>query len=178
MAKKILLVDDDLFIREAYQAMLVSEGFEVDIALDGVEGFEKIKANHYDLILLDVMLPKLDGIGVLTKLEEKKIKISSQKIVLLTNLEHDPVLQLSLDRGVLSYLIKTDLTPEQLVAKVREFTGETPAKNPTPAPAPTQAATPEPVPAPAPAQVPTPTPAPTPHPTLAPKPEAEHEDQA
>jgi DNA-binding response OmpR family regulator len=127
MAKKILLVDDDLFIREAYQAMFQSEGFEVDVAVDGLQGYEKIKTNTYDLVLLDVMLPKLDGIGILTKLEEDKVKLRGGPIVLLTNLAHDPVLKESLSKGAKAYLIKTDLTPEQLVAKVREFTGEKPA---------------------------------------------------
>ena len=68
MAQKILLVDDDQFIREIYEELLKKAGYEVDTAVDGKEGYEKILNGGYNLILLDVMLPFLDGIGILDEL--------------------------------------------------------------------------------------------------------------
>lgn len=117
----ILLIDDDLYIRELYDEVLKSEGFEVDLASDGKDGYDKIISNKYDLILLDVMLPQLDGIGILTKLKQNKTMIKGP-IVLLTNLVHDPVVKNARELGAHSIITKAELTPDQLVAKIREIT--------------------------------------------------------
>ena len=83
-----------------------------------------ILANSYDLILLDIMLPKLDGIGIITKLKEAKSSISLKSIMFLTNLAHDPVVKEALELGVHSCLIKSDITPEDLLAHVKRALGE------------------------------------------------------
>lgn len=114
----ILLVDDDLYIRELYEEVLKSEGYEVDIASDGKDGYDKIVANDYDLVLLDVMLPQLDGIGILTKIQQEKKAIRGP-IVLLTNLVHDPVVKNARELGAHSIITKAELTPDQLLEKVK-----------------------------------------------------------
>lgn len=117
----ILLVDDDLYIRDLYKEVLESEGFVVDIAVDGKEGLEKILSQEYSLILLDVMLPQLDGIGVLANLAEEKKQHAP--VLLLTNLAHDPILREADKYGALKTLIKTDITPDQLIEHVKAVLG-------------------------------------------------------
>jgi len=117
--KKILIVDDDQYIRELYVEILTDEKFDVDSAEDGIEGIDKIMKNKYDLILLDIMMPRLDGLGVLQKLHDKKYVNGT--IVLLTNLSHGPVIDEGTKLGAKGYLIKADITPDQFVEKVRSY---------------------------------------------------------
>lgn len=117
---KLLIVDDDLYIRELYEEVLKAEGFEVDTAINGEEGLAALQKGGYNLTLLDVMMPKLDGLGVLAKLREKPPTTPNGDIILLTNLAHDPIIEDALSKGASSYLIKADLTPDQLVAKIKE----------------------------------------------------------
>jgi DNA-binding response OmpR family regulator len=123
MSKKILLVDDDQYLRELYEEVLQSEGYEVETASDGKVGLNKITTNKYDLILLDVMLPQLDGLGILTKLKESGSNVPMSSIILMTNLAHDPVVRKALDDGVKSCLIKSDLTPDKLVEEIKDCLG-------------------------------------------------------
>lgn len=124
MSKKILLIDDDLFIRELYEEILKNEGYEVTVARDGKEGLDKIIANGYDLILLDVMMPKLDGIGVISILEEKNLLKKKSPIVILTNLARDPVIKDMVKRGIHSVLIKAEINPDQFVAHIASILGK------------------------------------------------------
>ena len=121
MAKKVLVVYDDLYIRELYEEVLRDEGFTVESAVDGEEGLKKLQQGGYDLVLLDVMMPKLDGLGVLDGLQKNPPKEKNGAIVLLTNLGHDPIIKDALSKGAASYLIKADLTPDQLVEKLKSF---------------------------------------------------------
>ncbi len=127
MSKQILLVDDDLYIRELYEELLEAEDYEVETASDGKEGLDKIQENSYDLILLDIMLPKIDGIGIISKLKETNSRVPLKSIVFLTNLAQDPVVREALDTGVHSCLVKADITPDQLLAHVKEALGEKPS---------------------------------------------------
>lgn len=119
--QKILIIEDDVYTRDLYEEILKEAGFEIEIAIDGEEGLVKAQEGGYSLILLDLMMPKLDGLGLLEGLEKKKPKKKNGPIVLLTNLAHDPVIKEGLAKGATSYLIKSDLTPEQLVEKVKGF---------------------------------------------------------
>lgn len=114
--KKILIVEDDTYIRELYEDIFREEGVVVESAADGEEGLAKIKAGKYNLILLDIVLPKMDGLDILRQIKKAKLKVAP--IVVLTNLGHDPVLRESLSLGAEAYLVKSDLTPDQLVAEV------------------------------------------------------------
>jgi DNA-binding response OmpR family regulator len=117
----ILIIDDDQYLRELYQEILTQEGYLVTASVEGHEGLEKISKNNYDLILLDIMMPKLDGISVLKEMQAKNLMAKVKKIVLLTNLAHGPVISEASKLGVKDYLIKADLTPDELVAKIKEF---------------------------------------------------------
>ncbi len=123
MSKKILIVDDDLFIRELYEEVLISEGYEVETASDGKDGLDKILNNSYLLILLDVMLPLVDGLGILTVLEEKGKLKETAPIILLTNLAHDPIVKEAVNKGAHTVFIKTDITPDQLLEYIKKLLG-------------------------------------------------------
>lgn len=123
MAKpiRVLLVDDDLYIRDLYQELLTNEGYTVEIAAEGRTGFEKISEGGFDLIILDVMLPLLDGFGILTNLEDNPPKKANGKVILLTNLANDPIVKEAANLpGVFTCLIKADITPDKFVATVKE----------------------------------------------------------
>lgn len=124
MSKKILIVDDDMYLRDLYEEILKEAGFEVETAADGREGLTKLSLGGYDLTLLDVMMPHLDGLGVLSKLQEVKPTTPNGPIVLLTNLAHDPVIKEGLSKGAVAYLIKADMTPDQVLENVKKYIRE------------------------------------------------------
>ncbi|MFH1566348.1 MAG: response regulator [bacterium] len=120
-AKKILLIEDDLYTRELFEEVLKDAGFDVTTALDGELGFNKILEGGYSLILLDIIMPQMDGLEVLTKIKMNTPKQKNGPVIMLTNLSHDPIIKDALSKGANGYLIKSDLTPETLVKKVEEF---------------------------------------------------------
>jgi len=121
MAKRILVVEDDTFLREMYQELLTDEGYDVDVGADGGEGFEKLMANEYDLALLDIMMPKKDGLQILRDIPENKRPCP---FVMLTNLGQDQVIKDALALGAAGYLIKSSLAPDEVVQKIEEFLQE------------------------------------------------------
>ena len=120
--KKILLVEDDQFTRELYVEVLKDAGFDVNFAVDGSEGLTKIKTGGYDLILLDVMMPKMDGLDVLRSLMNNPPKVKNGPIVLLTNLTNDPVIDTAYGLNAKGHLVKSDITPGELVEHVKKYT--------------------------------------------------------
>lgn len=118
-----MVVEDDQNNRNLYQTVLSNAGFKVEVAADGGEGLTKCQAGGYDLVLLDVMLPKMDGVGILTELKKNPPKIPNKKIYLLTNLTHDPILKEAVSLGAIDVILKTDVNPEELVKKVKEILG-------------------------------------------------------
>ena len=116
---KILIVEDDSDSRAIYDEVFKDAGFEVNTAADGEEGLEKAKQGGYSVILLDVMLPKLDGLGLLAALKKDPPIHKNGPIILLTNLSHDPVINEGLKLGASSQITKSDITPDKLVEKVK-----------------------------------------------------------
>src|SRR3989344_5959842 len=92
-SKKILLVEDDQFLREFYQELLQGEGYLVEVAPDGEVGLQKITGGGFDLVLLDIMLPKKDGLQILRDLKVSPPQSSHCPIVVLTNLGQDSVIK-------------------------------------------------------------------------------------
>ena len=120
--KKILLVEDDQFTRELYEEVLKDAGFAIDTAIDGLDGLNKLKTQGYDLILLDVMMPKMDGLDVLRELMNNPPKVKNGPIVLLTNLTNDPVIDTAYWLNAKGHLVKSDITPGELVEHVKKYT--------------------------------------------------------
>ena len=119
--KRILLVEDDSFTRELYEEVLTSSGYAVDTAVDGEDGLSKIKIGNYDLIFLDVMMPKMDGLDVLRALKDEPPVAKNGPIVLLTNLTHDPVISIGMSLGAIDHLIKSDIDPGVLLEKIKVY---------------------------------------------------------
>ncbi len=114
-SKTILFAEDDKPISEMYARVLNREGYKVDFAYNGAEAVQKAKAKHFDLILLDIMMPEMTGIEVLHLLRgEDGHGSPDTKIVLLTNLAQDKTSQEALKAQADGYIIKADIVPSQL----------------------------------------------------------------
>lgn len=119
--KKILIIEDDTYTRDIYQEILEEAGFNITTAIDGEDGLNKLNQGGFDLALLDVMMPKKNGLEVLEALQKTSVKPTNGPIILLTNLAHDPIITDALSRGAKSYMIKSDMNPNQLVENVKKF---------------------------------------------------------
>ncbi len=118
MAKKILIVEDDKFLRELVARKLSSEGFEVLEAVDGEEGIKKIKEGKPDLVLLDLILPGIDGFEVLSKIKEDQ-ELSSIPVIVLSNLGQREEVERGMKLGATDYLIKAHFTPGEIIEKIK-----------------------------------------------------------
>lgn len=118
---KILLVDDDPLLIRMYQKKLQNDGYEVDSASDGEAGLKKVSEFEPDLILLDIMMPKLNGLEVLKKLKEET-QTKNIPVILLTNVGgSDEDVERGLGLGAVAYLIKAGNRPDVVVSKVKEI---------------------------------------------------------
>lgn len=117
--KSVLIIEDEKDILDLYNEYLTSVGFEVDIASDGEEGLKKIVAGKSALVLLDIMMPKLDGIGILQTIKERKYKLPTT--IMLTNLSHDQALKDAIALGAKDFIIKSEVTPDQVVEKINKY---------------------------------------------------------
>ena len=120
-SKKILIIEDDQFLREFYQELLAAEGYNVDVAPDGEVALAKLQTNEYNLALLDIMLPKKDGVQILRDLKVKGPKSPNLTIVVLTNLGQDTIIKECFDLGATGYLIKSALDPDQVLTEIRSY---------------------------------------------------------
>lgn len=118
--KKILLVEDDALMKQLYRDLLAKEGYSVDTATDGEEGFNKMKKGGWDLVLLDFVLPKLDGLQIMKKLQTDPPENKNKSIVFLTNLEHSKDIN-DAAKFVNGVIIKSDLNPEEFLSKIKSY---------------------------------------------------------
>ncbi|MDO8498738.1 MAG: response regulator [bacterium] len=119
---KVLLIDDDSDTRDIYREFLTEAGYEVDLAQDGQEGLAKILQGGYDLILLDIMLPKIDGLGILRKIQTRPQPTHyNGPIIVLSALDQDYIVKEALGLGAKGYLAKSGMTPDQALSKISEF---------------------------------------------------------
>ena len=118
--RKILLVEDDPFIMDIYRTKFEKEGMEIDIVKDGEEALRKIKEEPFDLLLLDIVLPKVSGWEVLEKIRENPPK-KALKIVVLSNLGQKREVEKALNLGAAKYLIKAHYTPLEVVEEVKKL---------------------------------------------------------
>ncbi|MFA5318007.1 MAG: response regulator [Patescibacteria group bacterium] len=119
---KILIVEDDSFLLNMYADKFRAEDFEVFIAEDGLRGVKLAKEELPDIMLLDIMLPKMDGFEVLEKLKADA-KTKNIPIILLTNLSQKEEVKRGLDLGAKDFLIKAHFMPNEVVDKVKEVVG-------------------------------------------------------
>jgi CheY-like chemotaxis protein len=121
--KKILLIDDDPDIRDIYGEVLKGEGYQVDFVDDGEKGLKMIHEGGYDLILMDIMMSKIDGISILRHLKQspQKSKVPNGPLWVISQLNHDEVVKGALSLGAQGYIVKSDLNPGEILNKIREI---------------------------------------------------------
>ena len=130
---KILLVEDDVNLREIYSARFAAEAYEVITASDGEEALATAVRERPDLIVLDVMMPKISGFDVLDILRSTP-ETKDTKVIMMTALSQDADRQRGESLGANKYLIKSQVTLEDVVNSVKEELGG--AAKPAPAPTP------------------------------------------
>ena len=117
---KVILIEDEEMLSNMYEAKFIKEGFDIKKALDGETGLKLIQEENPDLVLLDIIMPKLDGFSVLRKIKEDP-KNKNIPVILLTNLGQDEDVKKGNSLGASGYLVKANMTPSQVVDKVKEF---------------------------------------------------------
>ena len=118
--KKILIVEDEEMLSTMYKVKFENEGYEVFTASNGTDGLAIAVQHPLDLILLDIIMPKIDGFAVLKKLKENA-KTKSIPVILLTNLGQDEDISRGKELKAAGYLIKANNTPSEVVAKVKDY---------------------------------------------------------
>ena len=121
--KKILFIEDESALQKAVTGILADEGYNVLSALDGAIGLALIKKEKPDLVLLDLVLPKMDGFEVLTEVR-KDPSVKSTPVIILSNLERMTDVQRALELGATTYLVKTNYRLDEVVKKIKETLGE------------------------------------------------------
>lgn len=117
---KILLIEDDTFLAGMYVTKLQLEGFTVNLANDGEKGLALAQADPPDIILLDIILPKMSGFDVLKSLKQD-VRTKKSPVVLLTNLGQRDDVQKGLQLGAKDYLIKAHFMPSEVVEKIKKL---------------------------------------------------------
>lgn len=117
---KVLIVEDDPFLSEIYATKFSEANFEVELAADGKEAIKKAQAAKPDLILLDIVLPKMDGFETLRQIKNNK-ELAAIKVVALTNLGQKEEVEKGLALGADDYIVKAHFTPSEVVARVKNI---------------------------------------------------------
>lgn len=121
--KKILLIEDDKMLADMYVTKFEKEGLHVGRAHDGAEGLEIIKQEKPDLVLLDIIMPKLDGFAVLKAIKADP-ELKKIHVLLLTNLGQSEDVTKGNELGADDYFIKANHTPAEIVEKVKYMLAE------------------------------------------------------
>jgi DNA-binding response OmpR family regulator len=119
MPQTILVIEDDQFLVNLISKKIVVEGFNVSIALDGKEGLAKAKEEKPDLILLDLLLPGMEGFEVLEKVKEDP-EIFATPVIIFSNLDQRDQIERAMKLGAKDYLIKAQFTPDEIIEKVKK----------------------------------------------------------
>ncbi len=117
---KILIVEDEQTLLNALAEKFIQEGFEVFKAIDGEDGLRQAQEQIPAMILLDIILPKLDGLGMLEKLKGTEAT-SKIPVILLTNLSDQESISRGVELGANGYLVKADISLDEVVGKVKSL---------------------------------------------------------
>lgn len=116
--KKILLVEDDIFIRDIYQTKFAQEGYEVIFAENGLDGLKKLETFSPDIILLDMVMPYMGGIEMLNEIRKNE-SLNKTPVIMLTNISEQEKVNEAMDDGANDYIIKSHFTPSEVIEKIR-----------------------------------------------------------
>ncbi|KKQ65417.1 MAG: hypothetical protein A3F95_02875 [Candidatus Nealsonbacteria bacterium RIFCSPLOWO2_12_FULL_39_31] len=120
MAKKILIIEDDKFLRRVISRKLSGEGYEIIEALDGEKGLKSAQEDRPDLILLDLILPGIDGFEALARIK-KDPAIANIPVIILSNLGQKEDIDKGMKMGATDYLIKAHFTPGEITARIEKI---------------------------------------------------------
>ncbi len=118
--KKIMVVEDDIFVMDIYHTKLEQEGFQVIEAANGLEALKKLEKIIPDVMLLDIIMPYMDGLEALEKIKADD-RFKDIPIILLTNLSQKEEVTKGLGLGANDYLIKSHFTPSEVLEKIKSF---------------------------------------------------------
>lgn len=116
----ILIVEDDIFLADLYKTKFSLEGFKVYRAYDGEKGLDYLKKTPIDIVLLDLILPKMNGFDIL-KAMKSDVKLKQIPVILLTNLSQKNDIDKGLELGANDYLIKAHFMPSEVVEKIKKL---------------------------------------------------------
>jgi CheY-like chemotaxis protein len=120
---KVLIIEDEVVLQTVYQKILSHEGFEVHTANDGFEGLAQLEATKPAVVLLDILMPNLDGLGFLKKANVRK-KYPNTTVIAFSNLSDVRKLNDMIEHGASKHVLKADMSPKQLVAIVKQAAAE------------------------------------------------------
>ncbi|MFC1629991.1 PleD family two-component system response regulator [Patescibacteria group bacterium] len=123
MAKKILLIEDEKLMIELLEKKLIQEGYEVTVAKDGVEGLEKMRKSRPDLILLDIVMPRMGGFEVMENMQQDE-KLKTIPIIIISNSGQPVEIDRTKKLGAKDWLIKTEFDPQEVLEKVIKHIGK------------------------------------------------------
>ena len=115
--KVILIVDDDKTLLELYERMFGAHGVEAVIAKDGQEGIEMVRSHRPDFVILDIRMPKVDGIRVLEMIRKEE-GLKDTPVLILTNYGEEEYREATKKLGIVDFVVKTDIDPTALVRRV------------------------------------------------------------
>jgi DNA-binding response OmpR family regulator len=118
--KKILIIEDDTFLSNIYKTKLTKEGFSILMADNGEDGLALMKSEKPVLVLLDIMLPKMDGFEVLERVQ-KDAKLKKIPIVIMSNLGQDSDVEKGKTLGAVDYIVKSDTTLENVITTINKY---------------------------------------------------------
>jgi DNA-binding response OmpR family regulator len=121
--KSVLCIEDDRFIGEMYVRSLKKAGYDVDWMVDGNDGLVAARNKHYDLILLDIMLPERRGSEILAALRGGKEGdlIPDTRVIVMTNFDQDDESRAAMQHNADAYLIKAEITPKKLLSIIEKL---------------------------------------------------------
>lgn len=121
-SKKILIIEDDAFLQGLASRKLQSQGYDISIAADSEEGFKVLEENIPDMILLDLLLPNIDGFEFLEKIRASE-NWKDIPVIVFSNLSEEKDIKRATDLGVKEYMVKANFTLDELTNKIKGFLG-------------------------------------------------------
>lgn len=120
---KVLMIEDETSLLDVYSEFVESEGHTVLKAVDGESGLEMAINGDWDIMFLDIMLPKLDGVELLREMN-KKDKLEGRPVIMLTNLDTEQIVGQCMELGAVKHLSKAEITPQSVLSEIAKYTSE------------------------------------------------------
>jgi CheY-like chemotaxis protein len=130
---KVLLIEDDPLIYRLYQKLFSLEGFEIELAENGRVGLEKLSSFHPDILLMDIMMPTMNGLEMLTQLKSN-LETKDIPVIVLTNIADMRITQMALQKGAVLCIIKSQTEPSEVINSVKAVLARATEPNEPPPP--------------------------------------------